>query len=182
MHWYNPKHKKLLTDMYKFHQVSCNLNGRTGCWRSRVRQGCRPISWPRYPSGDLLIQQLILGTYFTVYFWILMKKGPEETLSVCLQRFLNRTKPPLSKDQQQNLTRWAVSYPSCHSELSETKTYERHVGLIWSIFFFGLTGPDCCLASEEQQSSSWCSRVRDVAEGHSAGMHRSNRERLLITM
>uniref|UniRef100_A0ACD5V328 Uncharacterized protein n=1 Tax=Avena sativa TaxID=4498 RepID=A0ACD5V328_AVESA len=25
-----------------------------------------------------------------------------------LQRFLNRTKPPLSKDQQQNLTRWAV--------------------------------------------------------------------------
>ncbi|KAM0842248.1 hypothetical protein ACQ4PT_058487 [Festuca glaucescens] len=25
-----------------------------------------------------------------------------------LQRFLNRTKPPLNKDQQQNLTRWAV--------------------------------------------------------------------------
>ncbi|KAM0871808.1 hypothetical protein ACQ4PT_039141 [Festuca glaucescens] len=25
-----------------------------------------------------------------------------------LQRFLNRTKPPLTKDQQQNLTRWAV--------------------------------------------------------------------------
>ncbi|KAJ1412883.1 Peptidase M41-like [Sesbania bispinosa] len=27
-----------------------------------------------------------------------------------LQRFLNRTKPPLSKDQQQNLTRWAVLF------------------------------------------------------------------------
>ncbi|KAK3143584.1 hypothetical protein QOZ80_4AG0302150 [Eleusine coracana subsp. coracana] len=27
-----------------------------------------------------------------------------------LQRFINRTKPPLSKDQQQNLTRWAVLF------------------------------------------------------------------------
>ncbi|XP_060186071.1 uncharacterized protein LOC132615483 [Lycium barbarum] len=27
-----------------------------------------------------------------------------------LQRFLNRSKPPLSKDQQQNLTRWAVLF------------------------------------------------------------------------
>lgn len=27
----------------------------------------------------------------------------------CLQRFINRSKPQLSKEQQQNLTRWAVS-------------------------------------------------------------------------
>lgn len=27
-----------------------------------------------------------------------------------LQRFINRTKPPLTKDQQQNLTRWAVLF------------------------------------------------------------------------
>ncbi|RDX86948.1 hypothetical protein CR513_31649 [Mucuna pruriens] len=31
-----------------------------------------------------------------------------------LQRFINRTKPPLSKDQQQNLTRWAVCYQTLY--------------------------------------------------------------------
>uniref|UniRef100_A0A453DA96 Uncharacterized protein n=1 Tax=Aegilops tauschii subsp. strangulata TaxID=200361 RepID=A0A453DA96_AEGTS len=44
-------------------------------------------------------------------FRCLLKISPEEFIPACLsalQRFLNRTKPPLGKAQQQNLTRWAV--------------------------------------------------------------------------
>lgn len=43
------------------------------------------------------------------HFDFLMKFILLLILPFSFQRFINRTKPPISKEQQQNLTRWAVS-------------------------------------------------------------------------
>lgn len=87
-------------------QIGCCVDGWSGRWRSKVWQSYRPVCRSLLPSGILRFFRSFDDFH---HFDFLMKFILLLILPFSLQRFINRTKPPISKEQQQNLTRWAVS-------------------------------------------------------------------------
>lgn len=79
-----------------------------------------------------------------------------------LQRFINRSQPKISNEQQQNLTRWAVcSFYINRLYLSHTCFFCLQYS--W-IFIFGYAGSLLCFSSEEQQDHPWSSNGCNVQQ------------------